>query len=159
MVWPLHVQSYLQNPLEENSIDLNEIQGSMEAITPSWLQPNWRVCPMLSRFRANWPSSPAVCLWEVWYKVLRRCGWQTLSPAPHDHFTEWWLRSRKRVVKPHRRAFGSLTICVVWSLWLKRNERVFRQSSSNPARLVDNIWALIELWSRAKLVELQLEHE
>jgi hypothetical protein len=59
---------------------------------------------------------------EVWYKVLQHCGWKTLSSAPHDHFTEWWLRSRKRVAKPHRRAFDSLTICVVWSLWLQRNE-------------------------------------
>jgi hypothetical protein len=28
---------------------------------------------------------------EVWFKVLRRCGWQGLAPSMDDCLIEWWL--------------------------------------------------------------------
>lgn len=42
---------------------------------------------------------------------------------------DWWLRSRKRVPKPGRKAFHSLVVLIVWSVWLERNARVFRNQS------------------------------
>jgi hypothetical protein len=49
---------------------------------------------------------------EVWFKILRRCGWQGLVPTVDDCLIEWWLRSRKVVHKPRRKAFNSLFILV-----------------------------------------------
>jgi hypothetical protein len=36
---------------------------------------------------------------ETRFKLLRRCGWSQVSPAPNDGFVDWWLRSRKRIPK------------------------------------------------------------
>jgi hypothetical protein len=47
---------------------------------------------------------------EVWFKALRRCGWQSLTPTPADSFIVWWLRSHKRIPKRRRKAFDSFTI-------------------------------------------------
>jgi hypothetical protein len=62
---------------------------------------------------------------EIWFKILRRCGWQQISPAPGDGMAEWWTTSRKRIPKDWRKAFDSTIILVVWSLWLECNNRVF----------------------------------
>jgi hypothetical protein len=62
---------------------------------------------------------------EVWFKVLRRCGWQGLPPSMDDCLIEWCLQSRKVIQKSRHRAFGSLFILVCWCLWCQCNERVF----------------------------------
>jgi hypothetical protein len=38
-----------------------------------------------------------------------------------DNFVEWWLHSRKRVIKPRRKAFDSMIVLTAWSIWLQRN--------------------------------------
>jgi hypothetical protein len=58
---------------------------------------------------------------EVWFKVLRSCGWQGLMPGYGDCFVPWWLRSRRRVVKRRRVAFDSLAVLTAFSLLLERN--------------------------------------
>jgi hypothetical protein len=70
------------------------------------------------------------CPREVWFKALRRCGWQGLTPTPVDSFTDRWLRSCKRIPKRWE-AFDSFTILCAWCLWLERNARVL----SLPRRL------------------------
>jgi hypothetical protein len=47
---------------------------------------------------------------EVWFKALCRCGWQSLALTTMNFFTEWWLRSRKRIPKARWKAFDSLII-------------------------------------------------
>jgi hypothetical protein len=53
---------------------------------------------------------------EVWFNSLRRWGWglQLLTPEAGDTFTEWCLRSRKRLPKCRRKAFDSFVILVAW---------------------------------------------
>jgi hypothetical protein len=86
---------------------------------------------------------------EVWYKVLRRCGWEHLSPAATDRLVEWWLASRKWVPKPRRRVFDSMVFTVTWSICLKRNDRAFNRVSS----AAGSTWNLLSLSARARLVD------
>jgi hypothetical protein len=90
---------------------------------------------------------------EVWYKVLRHCGLEHLSPAAPDRLVEWWLASRKRVLKPRHRAFDSMVFAVAWSIWLERNDRVFNRVSSDPSATAGSTWNLLSLWVRARLVD------
>jgi hypothetical protein len=88
---------------------------------------------------------------EIWFKVLRRCGWQRLTPNHGAEVIEWWLTTRKRVTMSRRAAFDSFQE-VSWSIWLQRNARVHRGAADSPTRVIDSIWSMVELWSKAKLV-------
>lgn len=89
---------------------------------------------------------------EVWFKTLRRSGWQHRAPSGQEQIISWWLRSRKRIIKTRRKAFDSLVIQVVWTIWLERNIRVFRNTASMPAAIVNHIWNELGQYSRAGLV-------
>jgi hypothetical protein len=89
---------------------------------------------------------------EVWFKSLRRCGWQHLAPSTLDTFSSWWLRSRKRVNKPRHQAFDLLMLCSIWNIWLQRNDIVFHHRSSSPVALVGKVWEGMPLWCRVGLV-------
>jgi hypothetical protein len=90
---------------------------------------------------------------EVWFKVFRRCGWQQLIPAHADKLTSWWLRARKAVAKLRRPAFDSIVLLLAWSLWLQRNDRVFRSENKLPSTLVNSIWTSVDQRSRAMLLD------
>ncbi|OEL38200.1 hypothetical protein BAE44_0000784, partial [Dichanthelium oligosanthes] len=66
--------------------------------------------------------------------------------------TAWWLHSRKLVVKPRRKAFDSFCFLVSRLLWLERNSRVFRGSSTLAGPLVSVIFDHVDLWSRSGFV-------
>jgi hypothetical protein len=105
----------------------------LRALPPTWFS-------RVSGLRALRPSSEdidhllATCPFaqEVWFLTLRRCSWNELTLLSVDALSTWWLQARKQVIKEHHKAFDSTVACVVWSLWLERNARVFR-STSNPA--------------------------
>ncbi|OEL28365.1 hypothetical protein BAE44_0010613, partial [Dichanthelium oligosanthes] len=67
--------------------------------------------------------------------------------------TDWWLRSRKLVAKPRRKAFDSFCLLITRHLWLERNSRVFRGASRLPGSLVNVISEQAVLWSRAGLLD------
>jgi hypothetical protein len=62
---------------------------------------------------------------EVWFKALRWCSWQHLTPSREDTIVDWWHRSRKAVTKPRCCAFDSLVCLVICTCWLQRNDCVF----------------------------------
>jgi hypothetical protein len=88
---------------------------------------------------------------EVWFKSLRRCGWQELALAPDSCFAAWWTFVRKRVHRPCCKAFDSLILAVAWGIW--NQSRVFRSSSQCASSVVDTIWSSVGLWCRAVLVD------
>jgi hypothetical protein len=90
---------------------------------------------------------------EVWFGILQGCGWQQLTPSPLDSFVQWWLRSRKRVIKTRRHGFNSLVFLLTWGVWLERNAKVFRNASAIPSVLVASLWSSCEQWARAGLIE------
>jgi hypothetical protein len=85
---------------------------------------------------------------EVWFSALRRCGWHHLAPSADDSFVTWWVHSRKQVAKEHRKAFNSLIIAIVWSIWLERNERCFARSCKSPTAVVRDVWNSVDMWCR-----------
>jgi hypothetical protein len=68
-----------------------------------------------------------VVSWEIWYKLLHRCGWNLLAPSDADQLIDWWLCSRKLVTNARHKAFDSLVVLITSSLWLERNSRVYMQ--------------------------------
>jgi hypothetical protein len=62
---------------------------------------------------------------EVWTSFLPPFGWEALVPAPDASYTDWWLASRKRVIKRRRKAFDSVVLMVARCIWLQHNCRVF----------------------------------
>jgi hypothetical protein len=92
-----------------------------------------------------------VFIQEVWFKVLRCCGWQHLTPSSEDSAVAWWLSSRKAVDKPWRCSFDSLVLLVVWSCWTTCLGGG-GGASGPPVALVDAIWASCDLWCRSKLL-------
>jgi hypothetical protein len=93
---------------------------------------------------------------ETWFKVLWCCGWQQLTPTRTYQVVSWWLYSKKWVSKHRWQAFDTLVLLVTRCIWLQRNDW-FKGAivcSQQPARLVQGIWEVAELWSRARLVAL-----
>jgi hypothetical protein len=112
--------------------------------------PNNGPCILCSQESETMDHLLLVCVYsrEVWFKVLRRCGWQGLVPSMNDCLIEWWLQSRKLVQKPRHKALDSMFILVSWCIWCRRNKRVFYGSNlRSPTSLVDDILQVTELWS------------
>jgi chemotaxis methyl-accepting protein methylase len=57
----------------------------------------------------------------------------------------WWKNMSSTNV-PNRKALASLTILVSWTIWNERNARVFRNKSTPPLVLLNNIKTEVKLW-------------
>jgi hypothetical protein len=127
--------------------------------TLEWLQrhslDNHRPCMLCSQCVESIDHLVMGCSYsrEVRFKTFRRCSWQQLTPASGDGFINWWLRSRKKVGKPRRKASDTLIILVVWCIWLQRNTRVFRNGTESAVATVEVIVMHCNLWSCARLLD------
>jgi hypothetical protein len=90
---------------------------------------------------------------QLWFKTLRRFGWQGLTPAQRDAFASWWMCSRKAIAKDRRLVFDSIVFLVVWRLWLHRNERVFRNALPYVSVTLQHIADDFSIWCRANLID------
>ena len=91
---------------------------------------------------------------EVWSKVLRRCGLDSLTPSVDDSLIDWWPEARRRAPSRARKGFDSLVLLVVWSLWKKRNARIFERSAEMVCTVCHRIAEEIELWKLSGAVGL-----
>jgi hypothetical protein len=78
-----------------------------------------------------------VYAWEVWFKALRRGGWQQCCPTRSNRINSWWMTAWKVVVKLHRKAFDSLVLLTAWTIWNHRNGNIFR-NGFKPLHLLVN---------------------
>lgn len=90
---------------------------------------------------------------ELWFKALRRHGWQHLAPTQQDHFVDWWLRSRKLVPSLRRKAFDSVVLLTGWHIWLERNARTFNNVTATVHAVLIKVHETTEQWCRAKLID------
>ncbi|GJN32057.1 hypothetical protein PR202_gb20530 [Eleusine coracana subsp. coracana] len=146
--------SQVQRPLELGGLGILDPKLFGQALRLRWL---WLARTDPTRAWSLMPieddGDTCVVSREVWFKVLRRMGWQQLAPSPHDSMVDWWIEARKRVAKACRRAFDSLVVLVVWSLWVERNARVFRQRSKSTTALATHVLDELDWWCRAGSVD------
>ncbi|TVU02742.1 hypothetical protein EJB05_51740, partial [Eragrostis curvula] len=91
---------------------------------------------------------------ECWFKILRPAGYQQLMPNSTECLVDWWLSSRKKVVKAARKGFDSLVVLTVWKIWCERNNRVFNRQRILPSTLVGQIQMEGRDWIRAGFKQL-----
>lgn len=81
----------------------------------------------------------------------------SLTPnADELSLADWWTRARKHVHRNSRKAFDSLVILVMWSLWLERNARTFDRRERCTTHLVADIQEEAKNWVDARYVNLAL---
>jgi hypothetical protein len=89
---------------------------------------------------------------EVWFKTLRKFGWQALTLMQKAYMVDWWLAARKRIPKARRKAFDSLVLPVCRSIWLQRNAKVFRGEAVNAGSIVEAVSQGVVQWCLAGIV-------
>jgi hypothetical protein len=95
----------------------------------------------------SWPS-PLITSWSAAHSVVKSGlnAWHGMAPTARvNGFALWWLRTRKRLRRDHRKCFDSIVVLVAWKLWLQRNVRI-------STHLVYEITHDFELWCRAGLI-------
>ena len=93
---------------------------------------------------------------EIWFNVLRKVGWESVTPSLHmDHLASWWTEARKHVPKPNRRGFDSLVVLICWQLWKERNDRTFDRRVRTIEQVIDRIVDEIAAWSLAGFRHLE----
>jgi hypothetical protein len=85
--------------------------------------------------------------------MFRKFGWETLVPAAFNDFMTWWLRMRRRVPKPCRRAYDSMVLLVACGIWLHRNDMIFNDVSLLPSVVAHMLSLLLDDWCSVKLVD------
>jgi hypothetical protein len=110
-------------------------------VTKAQSSEHWTLCSLLSsdeiiqHLLLFYPFSR-----EVWYHVLRPAGFLHLRPSMEMTLLDWWLTTRKRVHKDHRKGFDTFFIPVTWVIWKHRNDRVFNNAMAHAAHLASWIW-------------------
>ena len=93
---------------------------------------------------------------EIWFNVLRKVGWESVTPSLHmDHHASWWTEARKHVPKHNRRGFDSLVVLICWQLWKERNDRTFDRRVRTIEEVIDRIVDEIAAWSLAGFRHLE----
>ena len=89
---------------------------------------------------------------EVWFKVLRKVGWERVMPNTHTYsLASWWSEARKQLPKVDGRDFDSLVILVSWLLWKKRNNKTFDRRVRMVDEVVLSVRDEVVAWSHAGL--------
>jgi hypothetical protein len=57
--------------------------------------------------------------------------------------SEWWFRLRLLCSKHSRKSFDGLLFLFWWSLWLERNNRIFKSQQRTPEQVVQIVKDLV----------------
>ncbi|CAM0879805.1 unnamed protein product [Alopecurus aequalis] len=115
--------------------------------------PHNPLCPLCCAAPETSPHLLAACPYAraVWDLVVDKASLPaTLAPLPDTTSLEdWLLHSSQRLDKEKAKAWQSIVQLVWWSIWLERNNRVFKQRASTPAQLMHVIIAEARSWVQA----------
>lgn len=83
----------------------------------------------------------------VWREVARRKGREvmTIGNSVHQTWNKLWDKIKQGDVMP-RKEWATLFMCILWSLWKKRNKKVFSDKMKPPSVLVQQILEKVQLW-------------
>jgi hypothetical protein len=90
---------------------------------------------------------------QVWARF--RSWTRADFPIPSEAFPcteDWWLTTKKRAPKNHRRDFDTVAILVHWRLWKERNARIFQEEQNTVDRVFELIVDDINSWRAAGAV-------
>lgn len=77
---------------------------------------------------------------EIWHLTLCKLNMSTaLAAADDDSLVSWWQRSSSSMGKEQAKSWRSILALVWWNLWKERNERIFKNNSSRPCQLFQNL--------------------
>jgi hypothetical protein len=86
---------------------------------------------------------------QLWLKLLHLVGLDSLLPQHDDEIVDWWLRQRMQLQVEARAVFDSVLMLASWNLWKERNNKTFRDATSNVHELFCEIVTEGELWVQA----------
>ena len=94
---------------------------------------------------------------EVWFRLLRRLGWETLAPdSQSTSFVRWWFGARKQIPKDNRRCLDTLITLTSWLLWKERNDRTFNRRVRTIDDVLTWVYDEIDAWLQAGFKCLEL---
>jgi hypothetical protein len=80
----------------------------------------------------------------VWNKILAWADLRFLSGTPNTgSLYAWWRRLRTLCSKQSRKSFDCLLIYFWWTIWLKRNNRVFQQQQRTTNQVAQLVKGLV----------------
>jgi hypothetical protein len=111
---------------------------------------NCGLCPLCKQTQETAAHLLSHCrftkrLWEMVKVWLGTDSFDTNGWTDDIALQSWWENMSSTNV-PNRKALASLTILVSWTIWNERNARVFRNKSTPPLVLLNNIKTEVKLW-------------
>ncbi|GJN41102.1 hypothetical protein PR202_gn00429 [Eleusine coracana subsp. coracana] len=94
---------------------------------------------------------------QFWWLWLQRVELAALAPQPtDDHFHEWWSKAANSVSSMLWKMLNSIIILGAWSLWIHRNECVFRGISPSLPKILIMAGEEMVWWSMAGAKDMSL---
>ncbi|CAM0945663.1 unnamed protein product [Alopecurus aequalis] len=83
---------------------------------------------------------------QVWFQVLLSLNHPELSPTASSLLHPWWIRVVEGWPRAQTPKVKALVLLVLRSIWIERNNRVFKDKSRPVAVLLDSLMAEAEKW-------------
>jgi hypothetical protein len=88
---------------------------------------------------------------SVWAGVFLHLDVRVPLPTPQVSLPSWWPAAAATMSRQDAKAFNSLTMLVLRTLWLERNARVFDAKSTPAALVVDSVVGEWNVWTASRL--------
>lgn len=90
--------------------------------------------------------------WKVWCFCLEWWGLVWVCPSSMSQVMEWWFLSRKKDVKDG--LWLALFYAVTWSIWMARNESLFRGRIFHWVEITEIAIYRASLWVKSKFEDI-----
>ena len=115
--------------------------------------PNCGLCPLCKREQETGAHLFFKCRYTIrlWRAIIEKIGLHHMDTSTwhlHETVKEWWDK-RTDCTNPNWHAMASLTMLVSWTIWNKRNARVFRHKCMPPPIILTTILDEAKLWVSA----------
>jgi hypothetical protein len=115
--------------------------------------PSHVICPLCTSADETLDHLSLRCpyAYSVWAGVFLRLDIRVPLPTPQATLPAWWPASAAAMTRQDARAFNSLVMLVLRTIWLERNARVFDAKSTPSALVIDGVVGEWNLWSTSRL--------
>ncbi|KAL7609904.1 hypothetical protein Lser_V15G12120 [Lactuca serriola] len=106
------------------------------------------LCPLCNKETETVDHILVTCEYsrEVQYWILKWCGIEKSGFKNVKEFTDyaatWGICPRKKLM------LNMVFHCLIWNLWLSRNDKIFKGIGVHPAKIADNIIFLSYVWCK-----------